>query len=221
MSKNSPINSSYESWRSSNLRNNKAKIITTYRKLELASQQILQKNLNQHEVLKVKLQDTKFPPFLKNSGIIPSEKNKEQQKTKVVSLMMESNEYDFIIGTDGSTLKYDNNSSLGPSAAAAIVFRRDNMRHPTEVLQRSLESISHNYEAELTGIQLALQYLHDQRITSTKVLVVCDCVPAMEATFTNKITRDYNSVNCGKYRMIFDKFGSGLLRLGVLMLYTV
>ena len=204
MSKNSPINSSYESWRSSNLRNNKAKIITTYRKLELASQQILQKNLNQHEVLKVKLHDTKFPPFLKNSGIIPSEKSKEQQKTKVVSLMMESNEYDFIIGTDGSTLKYDNNSSLGPSAAAAIVFRRGNMRHPTEVLKRSLGSISHNYEAELTGIQLALQYLHDQRISNTKVLVVCDCVPAMEATFTNKITRDYNHVTMNNKEILHD-----------------
>ena len=204
MSKSSPINTSYESWRNSNMRSKCTKIITTYRKMELASQQILQKNLNQHEVLKVKLHNIKFPPFVQTSVIIPSEKTKEQQKIKVVSLMMESNEYEFVIGTDGSTMKYDNNSSLGPSAAAAIVFRRDNMRHPIDTLQRNLGSISHNYEAELTGIQLALQYLQQQKISNTKVLVVCDCVPAIEATFTNKITRDYNHIIMNNKEILND-----------------
>ena len=41
--------------------------------------------------------------------------------------MMENNDYDYIIGTDGSTLKEENNS-VGPSAAAAVIFKKGNLR---------------------------------------------------------------------------------------------
>ena len=65
MSKNSPINSSYEKWRNNNRSSKCSKVITTYRKMELASQQIMKKNLNKHEVLNVRLHDSRFPPFIK------------------------------------------------------------------------------------------------------------------------------------------------------------
>ena len=55
MSKNSPINKSYETWKSTNLSKANFKIITTFRKLELASQQILMRNINHHSVQKVSL----------------------------------------------------------------------------------------------------------------------------------------------------------------------
>ena len=137
MSRESPINRSYEVWRNREYKNTSDKIITTYRRMELASQQILKKNLNHHEVLSVKLHDNRFPPFTHTSDIIPSENNRELQKIKVISLTMEENDYNYIIGTDGSTLKHEN-CCLGPSAAAATVFKKDNMREPTEVIKCSL-----------------------------------------------------------------------------------
>ena len=192
MSRNSPINISYDAWKTGYMRNKYSKIITTYRKLELASQQILKKNINQHNIPKLQLYDNRFPPFIETTDIVPSEITKELQKTKVTSMIRENLKYDFIIGTDGSTLKYSANSSLGPSAAAAIVFAKDNMREPLDVLTTNLGSVSHNYEAELVGIQLALQHLQNRGVTDSKILIVSDCVPAMEATFTNAIHVDYN-----------------------------
>ena len=171
--------------------------------MELASQQIMKKNLNKHEVLKVRLHDSKFPPFAMTTDIIPSEKTKELQKTKVISLVMEENDYDYVIGTDGSTLKQDN-CNLGPSAAAAIVFKKDNMRDPIDVIQENLGIISHNYEAELVGLNLALKYLQHQKICHSKVLIVSDCIPAMEATFTQKITKDYNHTIMSNKNILYD-----------------
>ena len=55
------------------------------------------------------------------------------------------NEYDYIISTDGSTLKGENNS-LGPSAAAAVVFTKEQMREPSMVYTISLGHLSNNYE---------------------------------------------------------------------------
>ena len=139
--------------------------------MQLASQQILKKNMNHHEVLSVKLHDSRFPPFTHTTDIIPSENNRELQKIKVISLTMEDNDYHYVIGTDGSTLKHEN-SCLGPSGAAAIVFRKDNMREPSDIIQYNLGNISHNYEAELMGLQLALKYLQQQKICNSKVLIV-------------------------------------------------
>ena len=68
------------------------------------------------------------------------------------------------------------------------------MRDPAEIRLQNLGLISHNYEAELTGLQLALQYLHQENICHRKILVVCDCVPAIEATFSYKNAIDYNHV---------------------------
>jgi ribonuclease HI len=192
MSRNSPINTTYDAWKTGNLKNRFTKITTTYRKLELASQQILKKNINQHSIPRVELYDSRFPPFIKTSDIIPSENTKEQQKTKVISMIRENVKYDYIIGTDGSTLKDAQNDSLGPSAAAAIVLQKDDMREPVNVLTTNLGPLSHNYEAELAGIQLALQHLQQQGISHSKILIVSDCLPAMEATFTNNINVDYN-----------------------------
>ena len=110
----------------------------------------------------------------------------------MTSLIRENTIYDYIIGTDGSTLKDVPNKSLGPSAAAAIVFRKEDMREPTDVLTQNLGRLSHNYEAELAGLQLALQYLQQKGVTHSKVLIVSDCLPALEATFTNSINVDYN-----------------------------
>ena len=191
MSRSGPKSMSYE-MRKSDKRSKSTKITTTYRKLELATQQILKKNIRQHEVLQVELHDSRVPPFIQTSDIITSENSKEDQKLKVGSLLR-NNDYDYIISTDGSTLLREGNSSLGPSAAAAIVFKKENMRDPIDVLLSNLGSTSHNYEAELTGLQLSLKYLQDQGICHSRILVVCDCVPAMKATFTNKIPVDFNS----------------------------
>ena len=107
----------------------------------------MKKNINQHEVHKVNLFDGRFPPFLDNSHIIPTEECRDKQKMKISSLIM-GGEYDVVIGTDGSTVK-DGNRSLGPSAAAAVVYRKENMRQAEEVLVQYLGTLSHNYEAEL------------------------------------------------------------------------
>ena len=199
MSRNSPVNLSYQKWRTSDGRKAcKTKITTTYRKMELATQQLLHKNIRQHEVLKVDLFDSRFPPFFEASDIITSDSSKLEQKLKVLSLLQNNEYYDYIISTDGSTLK-DDNSILGPSGAAAIVFHKTNMRQPVEVLTANLGSFSHNYEAELVGLQLALKCLKQHGVNNSNILVVSDCVPAIEATFTNKITVDYNhTVMCNK-----------------------
>ena len=120
MSKNSPVNESYETWKKTPLPRSSNKITTTYRKLELASQQILNKNINQHQLLKVNLHDKRFPPFVQKSSVLPIENSKELQKQKVIRLMMESEDYDYVIGTDGCTPK-DDSDVLGPSAAAAVI----------------------------------------------------------------------------------------------------
>ena len=191
MSKSSPVNLSYKQWSENDGRKKFTKVITTYRKMELATQQLLKKNILQHEVLQVQLYDSKFPPFIQTSTIIPSESSKEEQKKKVHTLL-QSDYYDYIISTDGSTLKADTTSSLGPSGAAAIVFRKQNMRDPLDTVTINLGQLSHNYEAELVGIQLALKLLQQKNLTQKKVLIMSDCIPALESTFTNRITVDYN-----------------------------
>ena len=161
--------------------------------MELATQQLLHKNIRQHEVLKVGLYDSRFPPFLHTSDIITSENSKHEQKMKVLSLLQNNEYYNYIISTDGSTLR-DENRCLGPSGAAAIIFHKTNMRQPVEVLTANLGLVSHNYEAELVGLQLALRYLQQRGINNSNILVVSDCIPAMEATFTNNITVDYKTI---------------------------
>ena len=114
------------------------------------------------------------------------------------------NDYDYVISTDGSTLK-EKNCALGQSAAAAVVFNKESMQHPVKMESQTIGHISHNYEAELTGIHLALKYLQENRISHSKVLIVCDCVPAIEATFNNnKITTDYNHVIMSNKDILFS-----------------
>ena len=193
MSKRSPINTSYEQWKESDGRRRFTKITTTYRKLELAFQQIAKRNINQVDVHKVELYDRRFPPFVQVTDIIPSENTKEAQKTKVTSMIRDNNKFDYIISTDGSTMK-DGNSSMGPSAAAALVFRKDEMREPSVVCTINLGHLSNNYEAELAGLHLALQHLQQKDTNHTNILIVSDCIPAMESTFTNNIPVDYNHI---------------------------
>ena len=77
------------------------------------------------------------------------------------------------------------------------------MREPADIRVHNLGLISHNYEAELTGLQLALKYLEQENICNSKVLVVCDCVPAMEATFTNKNATDYNNIIMNNRNLLY------------------
>ena len=119
--------------------------------MELATQQILRKNIKQHELLKVQVHNSRFPPFIQSSDIITSVNSKDEQKMEVLTLL-QSNDYDYIISTDRSTLKKNGNDSLGPSASAAIIFSKDNMREPVDVLSRGLGYVAHNYEAELLNI---------------------------------------------------------------------
>jgi ribonuclease HI len=190
-------------WSENDGRRRFTKVTTTYRKMELATQQILKKNILQHEVLKVELYDSKFPPFIQTSSIIPPDNSKEEQKKKVQTLL-QSNHYDYIISTDGSTLKEESRSSLGPSGAAAIVFAKENMRDPLDVATTNLGPLSHNYEAELAGLQLALQLLQHKGVNHKYVLVVSDCIPAMESTFTNKITVDYNHTIMSNKNILYN-----------------
>ena len=191
MSKRSAINLSYNKWKASDTKKN-GKILTTYRKLELATQQIIKKNINQYEVKEVNLYNSKFPPFVDTPGILDRESSKEQQVVKVKDLIR-NNDYDLIISTDGSTLK-EGSDSLGPSGAAAVVFGREDTESEVNVITSNLGSLSHNYEAELIGLNLGLNFLQQEEIKNNKILFVSDCVPAIEATFTNKISKDYNII---------------------------
>ena len=43
-------------------------------------------------------------------------------------------------------------------------------------------------------MNLGLNFLQQEEIKNNKILFVSDCVPAIEATFTNKISKDYNNI---------------------------
>ena len=65
--------------------------------------------------------------------------------------------------------------------------------NPIQTIPYNLGPRSHNYEAELKGLQLGLIYLQNEHVRDSKILIASDCVPAIESTFTNKINVDYNS----------------------------
>ena len=176
-SKNSPICWSYQKWHGNNSGIVKDKI-TTYNK-----------NIKFYEVTDVKPYHSKIPPFIERSVLIQSEASKEQQKVKL-DLVRAENNYDYVISTDGSTLK-TKNDSLGPSASAAVIFK-DGRSQAVASLSQSLGRFSNNYEAELIALQLGLSYLHTEEVRDSKILFASDCVPALEMTFSNKIAVDYN-----------------------------
>ena len=99
---------------------------------------------------------------------------------------------DYIISTDGSTQK-DKWMSCGKSGAAAVIYEKDLSGNAVAKLEVNLGSESNNYVAELWGINIGLKYV--QSIAkSVKVLLMADCIPALENSFSSHITKDYSHI---------------------------
>ena len=61
-----------------------------------------------------------------------------------------------------------------------------------EVITANLGVLSNSYEGELKGIELGLDDLQSTGIVNSKILYLVDCRPALEASFSNLISKDYN-----------------------------
>ena len=65
-----------------------------------------------------------------------------------------------------------------------------------EQLGNPVSLSSNNYEAELFGINLGLSYIEENMVQDSSILILCDCIPAMTASFGNGnyLHKDYNQV---------------------------
>ena len=106
--------------------------------------------------------------------------------------MIHSHVYDIIISTDGSSSPTDD-SNLGPTGAGAVINYRGS--YTFIELRKSVCILSNNYEAELHGIDIAFDYLIEQQVRNSKILVLTDCIPTLSAAFSNaNLESDYNNI---------------------------
>ena len=91
--------------------------------------------------------------------------------------------------TDGSTIK-DVSNSYGKTGAAAIIYESALNSDPI-ILKSNLGIQSNNYAAELEGIRLGLDYLNHCPLKGS-VLFLVVCIPAITASFSLPVSRDYN-----------------------------
>ena len=101
-----------------------------------------------------------------------------------------SKQFDYLVGTDGSTFPNEG-SSLGRSGAAAVVWKNG------KKIKTAVEHLvlSNNYEAELVGVNLGLRSVMEVAQPNESCLVLTDCISAIAASFGNTyINKDYNYV---------------------------
>ena len=104
--------------------------------------------------------------------------------------MIRDNNYRYIICSDGSTLKVDQ-ESCGKSGAAAVIYDNNLLNDPV-MLKRDLGTQSNNYVAELVGINIGLKYL-ESCIETGSALFLVDCLPALNSSFSSKIGKTYTN----------------------------
>ena len=98
--------------------NSQGKQITTMCRLWMAFKQILKGPHRNVKVYKSINYNDQLPSFVEPPGMNKVHESKDKQ-IEAVKNMIEEKKYDFIINTDGSTLK-DNWLSCGKSGAAAV-----------------------------------------------------------------------------------------------------
>ena len=129
------------------------------------------------------------PPNIVNNTIVKPSSDKKTQ-IESVNNMIRDNNYRYIICSDGSTLKVDQ-ESCGKSGAAAVIYDNNLLNDPV-MLKRDLGTQSNNYVAELVGINIGLKYL-ESCIETGSALFLVDCLPALNSSFSSKIGKTYTN----------------------------
>ena len=184
-SKTTPINKLYQHW---STKRNSEKYLSTFTKLSLATKQINKGRHTEQKVLPNVIWDTEEPPFVDSNIVLQRRQTKEEQLQHVMFLL-NNNPYDFIICTDGSTLKVSS-SSLGQTGASAAIYKESIENKPT-IVTEGVDILSHNYVGELKAIELGLKYIQNLGVSNRQILILTDCIPAINMSFTNIIVKDY------------------------------
>ena len=186
LSKNSPVNDALQLWLDNP---SNGPVVTTFCKMWMAIKQILKRSSKELQVLPTTVHDGNLPNFRQLNILTHHTRSKEDQLLKVQS-MIECNKYDYIIASDGSKL---GEGSFGRCGASAVIYKNSTESNPSK-LKSCLGTESNNYVAELRGIGTGLQYLSGVNEPS-KVLFLCDCVPALESSFSLPLKKDYNNIS--------------------------
>ena len=119
-SNTTPLNTFYKNWTT---KRNSERYLSTLTKLSLATKQIIKGRHAEQIVLPNVIWDTEEPPFI-NTKIVLQPKQTKEEQLQYVLFLLNTNDYDYIICTDGSTLK-DNSNMLGLTGAAAAPYMKD------------------------------------------------------------------------------------------------
>ena len=173
LSKSSCIRNSYEKWKHTAAKENK---LTTLTKMDLAFKQIMRISTKEIKVHTKQLYLQEIPPNLIREIIIKPLSSKTSQ-IEMVNDLLGRESYDFIICSDGSTIK-EESRSCGKSGAAAVIFEKSLSAQPVG-LKRELGTASNNYVAELVGINIGLHYLNSCQQSTVWVCTIsrglCTC----------------------------------------------
>ena len=184
-SKTTPLNTLYKNWTT---KRNSERYLSTFTKLSLAKKQITKGRDAEQIVLPNVIWDTEEPPFIDTKIVLQPKQTKEEQ-LQFVLFLLDTNDYDYIICTDGSTLK-DNSKILGQTGAAAVIYERSVENEPI-IITEKVDLLSHNYVGELKAIELGLRHIEHLGVSYKRVFILSDCVPALNMSFTNTVVKDY------------------------------
>ena len=188
LAKDPLINETYRKWETGV---NRGKGISTMCRVWMASKQILKSSHKNLRIFSSNVYDERLPTFISSTKMIPAANTKEEQQ-ELVNNLIEVEKFDYIITTDGSTIK-EKWESCGMSGAAAVVHKEKISIPAIAKLVVCFGSESNNYVAELKGINIGLKYL--EGVTDPgRVLLLCDCKPALESCFSHFATKDYRHI---------------------------
>ena len=163
-----PLNDMLRKWIS---RTDSDKHITTFTNMWLATKQILKTSYKNLEINQTKEHDILLPNF-QIYGILAESNNSKEEQLSTVMSRIQSNDFDYIIATDGSKL---GDGCFGKTGASAVIYR-DSTDSAPSILKTSLGTESNSYYAEMKGIELGLKYMRNVEEPS-RVLFLSDCIP--------------------------------------------
>ena len=197
---NDVINAQFDAWDDwFNNNDGEERRCSSFRKMTMAYSHITKHDFCTPE--KVSLFHAKISP-LDNLKIIMESVEKEAQ-IKNINNLVNSGKFDYIVSTDGSSFPKDG-SRLGKTGAAAIIWHKTD--DCLNTLSTPVSCMSNNYEGELVGINLGLSFIDGQNIQNSDILVLCDCIPAITASFSDNshIDKEYNQVIQGNKLLVRD-----------------
>ena len=129
LSKDSPLSRLFHHW-NDNRANEKH--LSSFARICSSIRQIL-RTREIPRIHQASLWDKHEPPFVDNGLVLLARRDKEQQ-IQLVNEILHDNDFDFIICTDGSTIK-ENSKYLGKTESAAVIY--ENLTHsPRKVVIR-------------------------------------------------------------------------------------